>query len=174
MSENFKQRLRAITCFIFDVDGVLTNGSLLVMPGELHRIMNIRDGYALKEATRAGYQVCIISGGKSESVRKRLADLGLKHIYLGIEDKKAKLNEIMVELGLQPGNILYMGDDLPDYEVMKICGVACCPSDAAHEIRLLSHYVSIMKGGDGCARDVIEQVMRLQNKWPFSIRNSHP
>ncbi len=172
MPENFKQKLHTVTSFIFDVDGVLTNGSLLVMQGELHRIMNIKDGYALKEAVLAGFQVFIISGGKSESVRKRLSDLGLKNIYLGVENKKEKLEEIIDEFGLKPENILYMGDDLPDYEVMKICGVACCPSDAAPEIKLVSHYISTLKGGDGCAREVIEQVMRLQNKWPYSIRNT--
>jgi len=171
MSENFKQKLQKVSCFIFDVDGVLTNGSLLVMHNELHRIMNIKDGFALKEAVSAGYKVCIISGGKSEGVRKRLADLGLNDIYLGVEDKKEKLQEIMDSCNILKDNILYMGDDLPDYEVMKSCGVPCCPQDAVSEIRSLSLYISPLKGGEGCARDVIEQVMRLHHKWPFSIQN---
>ncbi|HNQ61510.1 MAG TPA: HAD hydrolase family protein [Bacteroidia bacterium] len=171
MSDNFKQKLQNVNTFIFDVDGVLTNGTLLVLPGELHRTMNIRDGYALKEAVTQGYNVFIISGGKSESVRKRLTDLGIKNIYLGIEDKKAKLKEITEEFNLNIEQVLYMGDDLPDYEVMQVCGIPCCPADATHEIKNISLYVSPQKGGDGCARDVIEQVLRLQNKWPYSNRN---
>ncbi len=173
MSENFKHKLRSVSCFIFDVDGVLTNGSLLVLQGELHRTMNIRDGYALKEAVNSGYDVFIISGGKSESVRKRLSDLGIKNIYLGIENKKEKLEELIEEYNLILENILYMGDDLPDYEVMDMCGVPCCPADAAPEIKSLSKYISTQKGGEGCARDVIEQVLRLHNKWPFSVRSSN-
>ncbi len=170
MTENFKVKLRSISCLVFDVDGVLTDGSLLVMPTELHRTMNIKDGYAMKAAMNAGYRVCIISGGKSESVRKRLSDLGIKDIYLGIENKKEILKKIMEEGKLQSSNILYMGDDLPDYEVMQISGLPCCPADACPEIKALSIYISTQKGGQGCARDVIEQVMRLHNKWPHSIR----
>ena len=170
MLENFKVRLQSVRCFIFDVDGVLTNGTLLVMKDELHRTMNIKDGYAMKEACKAGYKVCIISGGKSESVRKRLEALEISEIHLGVDNKKEKLDEIMRKYKLSLTEILYMGDDLPDYEVMKICGLPCSPSDAAPEIKSLSLYISPMKGGEGCARDVIEQVMRLHNKWPYSIR----
>jgi 3-deoxy-D-manno-octulosonate 8-phosphate phosphatase (KDO 8-P phosphatase) len=171
MHENFKQKLRNVSCFIFDVDGVLTNGSLLVLPTELHRTMNIRDGYALKEAVNKGFEVFIVSGGRSESVRKRLSDLGIKNIYLGVEDKTEKLQEIIKESKIKSENILYMGDDLPDYEVMQLCGVPCCPADAVPEIKEISIYVSSIKGGDGCARDVIEQVLRLNGKWPYSERN---
>lgn len=167
MNENFKQRLAGVKCFIFDVDGVLTNGSLFVMPGELIRVMNIRDGYALHEAVKAKYKVCIISGGKSESVRTRLNNLGVTNIHLGVTDKKEKLREILDEYDLNTEDILYMGDDLPDFEVMKLIGVPVCPNDAAHEIRELSLYISPFKGGDGCVRDVIEQVMRLHGRWPY-------
>ncbi|MBK6838553.1 MAG: HAD-IIIA family hydrolase [Bacteroidetes bacterium] len=167
MNENFKQRLANIKCFIFDVDGVLTNGSLFVMPSELIRVMNIRDGYALHEAVKARYKVCIISGGKSESVRTRLNNLGVTDIHLGIDNKREKLDEIMEDYDLQFDEILYMGDALPDYEIMKLIGVPTCPEDAAPEIRELSIYISSFKGGDGCVRDVIEQVMRLHGKWPF-------
>lgn len=167
MNENFKQRLTGVKCFIFDVDGVLTNGSLFVMPGELIRVMNIRDGYALHEAVKAKYKVCIISGGKSESVRTRLNNLGVTNIHLGVTDKKEKLREILDEYDLNTEDILYMGDDLPDFEVMKLIGVPVCPNDAAHEIRELSLYISPFKGGDGCVRDVIEQVMRLHGRWPY-------
>ncbi len=166
MKANFKQLLQNVRCFIFDVDGVLTNGSVVVMPGELHRIMNIRDGFALKEAVNAGYKVIVISGGKSESVRNRLANLGIKDIYLGIEDKSEKMDDVILEYDLKLEEILYMGDDLPDYTVMKRAGVPCCPADAMPEIKELSLYISPVKGGEGCARDVIEQVMRLHGKWP--------
>ena len=167
MNPNFKQSLKKVRCFIFDIDGVLTNGSLIVMPGELHRVMNIRDGYALKEAVDKGYVVAIISGGKSESVRTRLANLGIKDIYLGAENKSEKMDELIIQYNLKEDEILYMGDDLPDYEVMKRAGVPCCPSDAAPEIKELSIYMSPIKGGEGCVRDVVEQVLRLHGKWPF-------
>ncbi len=167
MNTNFKQRLAKVKCFIFDVDGVLTNGSLFVMPAELIRVMNIRDGYALHEAVKARYKVCIISGGKSESVRSRLNNLGVTDIYLGVDNKKEKLDEILDAYDLQLDEILYMGDDLPDYQVMQLIGVPTCPQDAAPEIRELSVYISPYKGGDGCVRDVVEQVMRLHGNWPF-------
>jgi 3-deoxy-D-manno-octulosonate 8-phosphate phosphatase (KDO 8-P phosphatase) len=166
MNLNFKQRLNKVRCFIFDIDGVLTNGTLIVMPDELYRIMNIRDGFALKTAVEAGYHVGIISGGKSESVRTRLQNLGLKDIYLCVEYKSDRYEEIMSMYDLKEEEILYMGDDLPDYEVMKRSGVPVCPFDAAPEIRELCCYISPQKGGEGCVRDVIEQTMRLQGKWP--------
>ncbi len=166
MNENFKVRLNKVRCFIFDVDGVLTNGSLIVMENELFRIMNIRDGFALKTAIEAGYHVAIISGGKSESVRTRLQNLGVKDIYLGVADKSERYEELMLLYNLKEEEILYMGDDLPDYEVMKRSGVPVCPNDAATEIRNLAVYISPVKGGEGCARDVIEQTLRLHGKWP--------
>lgn len=164
--KNFKQLLNNIRCFVFDVDGVLTNGSLIVMPGELYRVMNIRDGYALKEAVIKGYKVVIISGGNSDSVKSRLANLGIEEIYLGVENKSDKLNEVILKYKLKKEEILYMGDDLPDYLVMKSCGVPCCPADACHEIKDLSVYISPFKGGKGCVRDIIEQVLRLNGHWP--------
>ena len=166
MSPNYKECLKEVRCFIFDVDGVLTNGSLIVMPGELYRTMNIRDGFALKEAVKAGYIVVIISGGNSDSVRSRLANLGINDIYLGIENKSGKMNEIISQYNLKKEEILYMGDDLPDFEVMKSAGFPCCPSDAAPEIKELSIYISPVSGGNGCVRDVIEQVMRVNGNWP--------
>lgn len=166
MDNNFKQRLSKVRCFVFDVDGVLTDGSLIVMPGELYRVMNIRDGFALKEAVIKGYKVVIISGGNSDSVRSRLANLGVTDIYLGVENKSDKLNEIILKYKLREDEILYMGDDIPDYNVMKRVGVPCCPNDAATEIRELSIYVSSINGGKGCVRDIIEQVLRLNGHWP--------
>lgn len=164
--KNFKEKLIHVRCFVFDVDGVLTNGTLLVLPNELHRIMNIRDGFALKEAVDQGYHVAIISGGKSESVRTRLANLGVKDIYLGVTDKTEKLDELKLMYDLKEEEILYMGDDIPDYKVMHQVGIPTCPHDAIAEIRALSIYISPFKGGDGCVRDVIEQTMKLQGKWP--------
>lgn len=166
MDLNFKSRLKNVRCFIFDVDGVLTNGSLIVMPGELYRTMNIRDGFALKSAVEAGYVVGIISGGKSESVRSRLQNLGVKDIYLGVEYKSERFEELKLMYDLSDEEILYMGDDLPDFEVMRRSGVPVCPHDAAPEIRAISVYVSPVDGGNGCVRDVIEQTMRLHGKWP--------
>ena len=168
MEVNFKQRLNKVRCLVFDVDGVLTDGSLIVMPGELFRVMNIRDGFALKEAVNAGFHVVIITGGKSESVGTRLANLGVKDIFLGIENKVVTLNEIKEKYKLKSEEILYMGDDIPDWEVMKDVGVPCCPADAAHEIKELSVYISPVNGGHGCVRDVIEQVLKLNGKWPTS------
>lgn len=166
MNLNFKQRLKKVRCFIFDVDGVLTNGSLLVMPDELYRIMNIRDGFALKEAVIAGFKVVIISGGNSDSVRSRLTNLGIDDVYLGVQNKSDKVDEVIIQYDLRKEEILYMGDDIPDYEVMKLAGIPCCPSDAATEIKEVSVYISPFKGGDGCVRDIIEQVMRLNGSWP--------
>ena len=165
MSTNFKQLLHDVTCFVFDVDGVLTDGSITVMPGELIRTMNIRDGYALHEAVKKGYLVAVISGGKSESMRQRLANLGIKEIHLGVDNKTEQLNQIIRTHQLQQRNILYMGDDLPDYDVLQHCGVPTCPQDAAPEIRELCVYISSFAGGKGCVRDVIEQTLRLHGKW---------
>ena len=166
MNENFKLRLQKVRCFIFDVDGVLTNNSIIVMPGELYRIMNIRDGFGLKTAVEKGYHVIIISGGKSESVRTRLQNLGLKDVFLGIENKIIAYEEVKTKYNLENDEILYMGDDVPDYDVMKINGIPTCPFDAVADIRSLSVYISPLKGGEGCVRDVIEQTLRLQGNWP--------
>jgi len=165
MDMNFKQRLQQVRCFVLDVDGVLTDGSVLVMPDELLRTMNIRDGYALHAAISAGYRVIVLSGGKSESVRNRLHHLGVREVYLGVERKAEKLKEILATADLKAEHILYMGDDLPDREVMLLCGIPACPQDAAPEIRGLSVYVSDKPGGKGCVRDVIEQTMRVQDTW---------
>jgi 3-deoxy-D-manno-octulosonate 8-phosphate phosphatase (KDO 8-P phosphatase) len=166
MEKSYKQYLSDITTLIFDVDGVLTNGMVTVFPnGELVRHMNIKDGYSLKTAVDAGLNVCIISGGTNEGVRKRLEGLGIKDIYLGAHDKIKQYHEIVEKYNLQAHNVLYMGDDIPDYPVMKLVGLPCCPNDAAPEIQEISKYISYKKGGEGCARDIIEQVLRVQGKW---------
>ncbi|MFL5762835.1 MAG: KdsC family phosphatase [Bacteroidia bacterium] len=164
--ENFKSRLDRVKAFIFDVDGVLTNGSVTLMPdGEQVRVMNIKDGYALQLAVKKGYKVAIISGGRSEMVRKRLNGLGITDVYLGTESKIDQYNEFISIYDIKPEEVLYMGDDLPDYEVMQRIGIPTCPADSAPEIKDISIYISDKKGGEGAVRDVIEQVMRLHGHW---------
>lgn len=166
MEKNYKEYLNHIDTFIFDVDGVLTDGSIQVSTeGELLRTMNIKDGYALKTAHLAGFNVCIISGGKNEGVRKRLRDLGITNIYLGAQDKVEILDEFFDIYNIKSENVLYMGDDIPDLYPMQKVGMPCCPQDAAAEIKEISRYVSHRKGGKGCVRDVIEQVLKVQGKW---------
>lgn len=168
---NFKQSLKNISVFILDVDGVLTDGSVLVMPdGDQIRKFNIKDGYILQLAVKLGYHIEIISGGTSESVRKRLNGLGIEHVNLGCKDKMAVFNNCLKERNIKAENVLYVGDDIPDFEVMKAVGIACSPSDAAEEIKAISHYVSPKKGGEGCIRDILEQTLKVQDKW-FNIAN---
>lgn len=166
MELSYKQELHKISTFIFDVDGVLTNGMLTIMPdGELIRHMNVKDGYAMKIALHKGFRVCIISGGTNQAVKNRLAALGIEDIYLGAHDKIHQYKEIIKKHNLVSENILYMGDDIPDLPIMKKVGMPCCPNDAVQEIQNASKYISNLKGGDGCVRDVIEQVLKVQGKW---------
>ncbi|WP_281987358.1 KdsC family phosphatase [Aquimarina aggregata] len=166
MEKSYKEYLQHITTFIFDVDGVLTDGTVLVhTDGQLLRTMNIKDGYALKAAVQQGFNVCIISGGKNEGVRQRLKNLGIKDIYLGAHQKVEQLEEYLKLHDIKTQNVLYMGDDIPDIPVMKIIGLPSCPQDAVAEVKEVSKYVSYKKGGKGCVRDVIEQVLKVQEKW---------
>lgn len=165
-SKSYKEYLTHVTTFIFDVDGVLTDGSLTVTTnGELLRSMNVKDGFALKAALNAGYNMCIISGGSNEGVRDRLAGLGIKDIYLGAHNKIEQLNAYLNTNTINLENVLYMGDDIPDYPVMQLVGLPCCPQDAVPEIKSVSKYISHKNGGKGAVRDVIEQVLKVQNKW---------
>ncbi len=167
--KSYKEYLKDITTFIFDVDGVLTDGTIqITTEGELFRTMNIKDGYALKIAAEKDFRVCIISGGSNEGVRIRLENLGIKDIYLGINNKIEVLNSYMKTHNLERKNILYMGDDLPDYYIMKEVGLPCCPQDAVPEIKAISTYISHKNGGKGCVRDVIEQVMKIHGKWDIT------
>lgn len=170
MEKSYKEIMPQITTFIFDVDGVLTNGMVTITTnGELIRTMNIKDGYALKTAINAGYKVCIISGGSNEGVRTRLSDLGITDIYLGTHNKIEQFEDYTNLHKIKPENILYMGDDIPDFPVMQIVGLPCCPKDAVSEIQDISLYISQKKGGNGCVRDVIEQVLRVQGKWNYQF-----
>jgi 3-deoxy-D-manno-octulosonate 8-phosphate phosphatase (KDO 8-P phosphatase) len=169
MIENFKTKLTRVKTFLFDVDGVLTDGSIGLLPtGEQVRTMNTKDGYALQLAIKKGYRIAIITGGKSESVRIRLNGLGITDVYLGIQNKLDVYKEYIEIHRLNPDDILYMGDDIPDYEVMQRVGIPTCPHDSAPEIKALCIYVSDKKGGEGCVRDVIEQVMKVQGTWKIS------
>lgn len=163
---NLKAKLKNISAFMLDVDGVLTDGMVITLPdGDQIRRMNIKDGYALQHAVKKGYHISIISGGTSESVRLRLNGLGITEVNLGCKNKIEVFEKLKTKFNLDKENILYMGDDIPDYKVMKEVGFAACPNDAADEIKSVSDYISPKKGGDGCVRDLIEQVLRLQGKW---------
>ncbi|WP_034059267.1 KdsC family phosphatase [Lacinutrix jangbogonensis] len=164
--KNYKEYLENINTFIFDVDGVLTDGSLTITAsGDMLRTMNVKDGYALKQALNKGYNVCIISGGTNEGVRKRLENLGLTDVFLGAQDKLTPFKKYLSNKNIKSENVLYMGDDIPDIPVMQLIGLATCPQDAVQEVKKVSKYISHKKGGKGCVRDVIEQVLKVKNDW---------
>jgi 3-deoxy-D-manno-octulosonate 8-phosphate phosphatase (KDO 8-P phosphatase) len=164
--ESFLNKLKEITTFIFDVDGVLTDGSVFVTEnGEQSRAFNIKDGYALQLAVKCGYNVCVVSGSRSKSTLYRLNSLGVKDVYMGIHTKIEKVKIYFEERSISPENVMYMGDDIPELEVMKLVGLPVCPADAVEEIKAVSKYVSPCNGGKGCARDVIEKVLKIQGKW---------
>ncbi|MGV8994415.1 MAG: KdsC family phosphatase [Flavobacterium sp.] len=164
--KNYKILMNDITTFIFDVDGVLTDSSVhITTTGEMLRTMNIRDGYAMKAAIESGYNVCIISGGSNEGVRVRLRNLGITDIHLAASDKVETFKEYIDLYNIQASQVLYMGDDIPDYHVMQLVGLPTCPQDSVAEIKNISKYVSHKDGGKGAVRDVIEQVMKTQGKW---------
>ena len=165
--DNFKERLKDIKAFVFDVDGVFSENIVLHTNGDLMRYMNVKDGFAVKTAVDKGYIVGIITGGNSESVSSRFKGLGVTDIYINSHDKLNDYEDFYMKYGLKPEQILYMGDDIPDYEPMKASGLATCPADAVEEILNVAHYVSDKDGGKGCVRDVIEQVMRAQSVWFF-------
>ncbi|MCM5663366.1 KdsC family phosphatase [Galbibacter mesophilus] len=168
--KSYKEYLEHITTFVFDVDGVLTDGIIsITSDGQLLRTMNVKDGYALKTALNSGFNICIISGGSNEGVRARLRGLGITDIHLGVSNKIDVLDEYFDVYNIKPENVLYMGDDIPDYHVMKMVGMPCCPNDAVAEVKEISKYISHKQGGKGCVRDVIEQVMKVQGKWKESF-----
>jgi 3-deoxy-D-manno-octulosonate 8-phosphate phosphatase (KDO 8-P phosphatase) len=163
---NFKEDLVNVKAFIFDIDGVLSTQTIALNAfGIPNRTVNLRDGYAIQLAVRKGYNICVISGSSSKEYRKRLKLLGVKDIYLNSKSKLEHFNSFLKRYNLLKSDVLFMGDDIPDYEVMKEAGLPVCPSDADSEIRQVASYVSDKKGGEGCVRDVIEQVLRLHNKW---------
>ncbi len=158
--------LTRIKALAFDVDGVLSTSNVVLLEGgQPCRTANIKDGYALQLAVKRGMPVAIITGGRSQAVRVRYEGLGIKDVFLGTAVKIRKFEEWTESLRISPDEVLYMGDDIPDYEVMQRCGCPCCPADAAPEIRQIAAYVSPLNGGCGCVRDVVEQVLRAQGKW---------
>jgi 3-deoxy-D-manno-octulosonate 8-phosphate phosphatase (KDO 8-P phosphatase) len=164
---NHLDAFRDITTFIFDVDGVLTDGTVFIEEdGRLLRTMHVRDGFAMRTAVNKGYRLAIISAGKSDGVKVRLEALGIEDVLMRQEDKAAAFDGLVAKYDINPDQTLYMGDDLPDYKVMRKVGMPACPSDAAQEILELARYISPVPGGRGCVRDVIEKVLRLRGDWP--------
>lgn len=165
----FREDLRGIRAFAFDVDGVLsTNELTLHSTGDMMRTVNTRDGFAIRKAINDGFKIAVITGARSESLRKRFSDLGTDDIYLGSTDKVKDLLSFTRKWGIDQAQLLYMGDDIPDLEVMQMVGLPTCPSDAVAEILAISRYISTYPGGHGCVRDVIEQVLRSQGYWNFT------
>jgi len=159
-------KLSQITTFIFDVDGVLTDGSVFVTEaGDQCRTFNTKDGYAIQLAVKCGYKVCVITGARSEGVRHRLNSLGVTDVYLGAHTKIDIFKAYIADNDINPANVLYMGDDIPDMDIMQQVGLPTCPADAADEVIAVSKYISPALGGRGCVRDVIQKVMQLQGKW---------
>jgi len=163
---NLLQNFNYIKTFVFDVDGVLTDGTLLILPnGVMARTMNVKDGYALQLAVKKGFKVAIISGGNSIEVKERFNLLGITDVYMNVSNKVEALEDLIKKHQLQASEILFMGDDIPDTEVMQAVGLPCCPADAVDEIKAVSKYISPFNGGKGCARDVIEKTLKLANLW---------
>jgi 3-deoxy-D-manno-octulosonate 8-phosphate phosphatase (KDO 8-P phosphatase) len=159
---NFKK----IKTFVLDVDGVLTDGRLLLLnDGQMARTMHIKDGYALQLAVKKGYKILVISGGEDEAVKIRLQKLGVTDVHMKVTDKKSLLADYVDKHALAWEQVLFMGDDIPDLQAMQIAGLPCCPADAVPEIKSISHYISPINGGAGCVRDIIEKVMKLNGDW---------
>ena len=158
--------LTKIKAIIFDVDGVLSAETITLHPnGEPMRTVNIKDGYAIQLAMKQGLRIVILTGGKTESVRKRYENLGVEDIFMACAVKLKVYNEFLANYGYTDEEIMYMGDDIPDYEIMQRVGCPVCPKDACSDIKSLYIYTSDRTGGHGCGRDVIEQVLRAQGKW---------
>lgn len=163
---NYKEKLIDITTLIFDFDGVLSDGKVLVMPdGEQLRMSNVRDGYAIQLAIKKGLNIAIISGGRSVSMQKRFEALNVADVFLGVDNKFKKFEEYLKSKNVTTYEVLYMGDDIPDFHVMKASALATCPADAAEEIKAIAHYISKYNGGEGCVRDIIEQVLKVKGLW---------
>lgn len=164
--QNFRERLHEIRAFAFDVDGVCTNNTVLINEnGLLLRNSNTRDGYAIHAAIRNNFPVAIITGGRTQSVAERFRALGVQDIFLGVNDKTIAFNTFINKYNLNQKEVLYMGDDWPDYDILQLCGLPTCPADAAREIQDIAIYISPFKGGEGCVRDVIEQVLKVHHCW---------
>lgn len=163
---NYKEKLAPVRALVFDFDGVMTDGSVWVYADrETVRAGNIKDGFALQYAVRQGYIVAVISGATSASIDNRMHMLGVEQCYTGCGDKLATYEKFLQDNALTDEQVLYMGDDLPDWPVLRRAGISACPADAAVEVKQVVDYISLYAGGHGCVRDVIEQVMRLHGTW---------
>ena len=163
---NFKEDIARCEAFVFDVDGVMTDGGISPTPdGDFIRRYNAKDGYALAYAIKIGYKVCIITGGRGRTLENRLRMLGIRHFYIDCMDKITVLREYLANERLDPQNVIYMGDDIPDLECMREGGIPVCPSDAAAEVSEAARYVSELRGGEGAVRDIVEQVLRARGDW---------
>ena len=174
MDKSYKTLLHQITTFVFDVDGVLTDGMVLVTTeGDLLRKMNVQDGYSIKTAIQEGYRICIIAGGTNDGVTKRLMGLGVQDVFLGAHEKKEIFEKYLKQHGIDSREVLYMGDDIPDIPAMQEAGLPCAPQNATPEVKAICKYISHKSGGEGCVRDVIEQVLKVRGDWyqNFSAAN---
>lgn len=163
---DYRSKLKNITTLVLDYDGVLTDGKVLITDdGQLLRNGNVKDGYAIQLALKLGFRIAIISGANTKGMLNRCIQLNIEDFYLGTETKKTVFEEFLLKYNLDQSEVLFMGDDIPDLEVMKMAGVSACPADAAKEIKETADYISLHVGGDACVRDVIEQVLRSQDKW---------
>lgn len=171
---NYKAQLSKITTFIFDYDGVMTDGVIVINnDGEPLRTANVKDGYALQLLNKLGYNIAIISGGFSPSMLKRFEALNISDVFLGVGNKLETFQKYISDKNVLPEEVVYMGDDIPDYLPMTAAGLAVCPSDAAEEIKRICHYISHYRGGHGCVRDIIEQVLKVQGKWMSEEGHHH-
>jgi 3-deoxy-D-manno-octulosonate 8-phosphate phosphatase (KDO 8-P phosphatase) len=165
---NILAEFKKISTFVFDIDGVLTDGTILVLRDGLQaRRMHVKDGFGLQMAMKSGYRVFIISGGYSDEVKSRLEKLGVKDVFLAVENKTELLSSLLKKNKINWDEVLYMGDDLPDLALMGKVGLSCCPADAVHEVKSVVKYISPVNGGWGCVRDVIEKVLKAGGKWEY-------
>ena len=163
---NFKEDIARVEAFVFDVDGVMTDGGIVpTAEGDFIRRYNAKDGYALAYAVKLGYKVCIITGGRGKTLENRLRMLGIRHYYTDCMDKITTMRNYFAAEGIDAANVIYMGDDIPDLECMQAVGIPVCPADAASEVLEISRYVSEFNGGHGAVRDIIEQVLRARGDW---------
>lgn len=163
---NYKADLHKIKAFAFDIDGVFTDGLVMVYKdGDFFRSYNAKDGYAVRYASSLGYPIAIITGGSSETIRMRFNVLGVTDVYLASHHKLPDFEDFYYKYDLKPEEVLFMGDDIPDIPILQRCGVATCPSDAVAEVKAASAYISAYAGGKGCVRDIIEQVLKVHGRW---------
>ncbi|MDR1757729.1 MAG: HAD hydrolase family protein [Bacteroidales bacterium] len=166
MQVSYRKKLHAITTFVFDFDGVLSDGKIYTLPdGDMIRATHVKDGHAIHQALNKGYRIAIITGGYSETIPARFRNFGQIDVFMKVVDKAPVFNQYLAQYNIAPEEVLFMGDDIPDLPLMHLAGVACCPADAAIEIKAVADYISFKNGGDGCVRDVIEQTLRIHENW---------